>query len=101
MTQKRKPSPQATDKVMPPASLSELCAEAADHVARARLSLFDDGADGEAALLHLDEAIFCLKRLLALGRRKTPAGPNFYICYPSFCHGPDGPGNPVPPDSKL
>ena len=35
---------------------------------RARLSLFDESADADRALLHLDEAIFCLKRLLAHGR---------------------------------
>ena len=56
------------DKVMPVLSLSELCSEAADHVAHARLSLFDESADADRALLHLDEAIFCLKRLLAQGR---------------------------------
>jgi hypothetical protein len=49
-------------------TLSQLCSEAADHVARARLSLFDENGDADRALLHLDEAIFCLKRLLALGR---------------------------------
>ena len=59
------------DKVMPALSLSELCSEAADHVARARLSLFDESADADRALLHLDEAIFCLKRLLAQGRTGT------------------------------
>ena len=59
------------DKVMPALSLSELCSEAADHVGRARLSLFDESADADRALLHLDEAIFCLKRLLAQGRAGT------------------------------
>lgn len=69
MTQTRRPSgARAQDKVMPAMSLSELCSEAADHVARARLSLFDENADANHALLHLDEAIFCLKRLLAHGR---------------------------------
>jgi len=53
---------------MPALSLSELCSEAADHVARARLWLFDESADADRALLHLDEAIFCLKRMLAQGR---------------------------------
>ena len=56
------------DKIMPALSLSELCSEAADHVARARLSLFDESTDADRALLHLDEAIFCLKRLLVQGR---------------------------------
>jgi hypothetical protein len=69
MTQVRKPlGAKGDDKVMPPLSLSELCSEAADHVAKARLSLFDESADANRALLHLDEAIFCLKRLLAHGR---------------------------------
>jgi hypothetical protein len=51
------------------ATLSELCAEAAQHVAKARVALFDESADAERALAHLDEAIFCLKRLLAQGRK--------------------------------
>jgi hypothetical protein len=69
MTQK--PNATATrrqDKVMPAATLSELCSEAADHIARARISLFDETTDAEPALAHLDEAIFCLKRMLAHGR---------------------------------
>jgi hypothetical protein len=69
MKQIRQPiAAKAEDRVMPPLSLSELCSEAADHVAKARLSLFDESADADRALLHLDEAIFCLKRLLARGR---------------------------------
>ncbi|MBM3543382.1 MAG: hypothetical protein FJX44_02585 [Alphaproteobacteria bacterium] len=56
------------DEVMPSFSLSELCSEAAEHVAKARRSLFNECYDAEVALLHLDEAIFCLKRLLAHGR---------------------------------
>ena len=69
MKQTQKPiAAKAQDKVMPAMSLSELCSEAADHVAKARLSLFDESADADRALLHLDEAIFCLKRLLAHGR---------------------------------
>ena len=69
MKQIEKPiAAKAEDKVMPALTLSELCSEAADHVAKARLSLFDENADANHALLHLDEAIFCLKRLLAHGR---------------------------------
>ena len=64
MTQKSKPTT-AHDRVTPTVSLSELCSEAADHIAKARLSLFDDDGDTDRALLHLDEAIFCLKRLHA------------------------------------
>ena len=44
-------------------SLSELCTEAADHVARARIALHDETLDPDQALIHLDEAIACLKRL--------------------------------------
>jgi hypothetical protein len=68
MKQAKKPTATAQDHVIPAMTLSELCSEAADHVARARLSLFDENADANHALLHLDEAIFCLKRLLAYGR---------------------------------
>ena len=69
MKQIEKPiAAKAEDKVMPALTLAELCSEAADHVAKARLSLFDENADANHALLHLDEAIFCLKRLLAHGR---------------------------------
>jgi hypothetical protein len=67
MTQKPKASTRQ-DTVMPAATLSELCSEAADHIARARISLFDETSDAEPALAHLDEAIFCLKRMLAHGR---------------------------------
>jgi len=35
----------ARDTAMPVATLSELCSEAADHVAKARLSLFDESGD--------------------------------------------------------
>ena len=69
MKQTQKPgAAKAEDKVMPALSLSEICSEAADHVAYARSWLFDESADADRALLHLDEAIFCLKRLLAQGR---------------------------------
>jgi len=71
MSQPPKPtSKRAHDEAMPVATLSELCSEAADHVAKARLSLFDESGDAERALLHLDEAIFCLKRLVAHGRAR-------------------------------
>lgn len=48
-------------------SLPDLCSEAADHIARARLSLDDNGYDTDRALAHLDDAIGCLQRLLAKG----------------------------------
>ncbi len=57
------------EKAMPPKmTLSGLCSEAADHVAKARLSLSDEDSDADRALAHLDEAILCLRRLLAHGR---------------------------------
>jgi hypothetical protein len=68
MTRKSKPIAMH-DRVMPTVSLAELCSEAADHVAKARLSLFDEDANADRALIHLDEAIFCLKRLFAHGTR--------------------------------
>jgi hypothetical protein len=69
MTQSPKPTvAKARDRATPAVSLSELCSEAADHVAKARLSLFDESGNADRALRHLDEAIFCLKRLLAHGR---------------------------------
>jgi hypothetical protein len=46
-------------------SLSELCNEAAGHVAQARIALFIETADADIALAHLDQAIDCLKRLFA------------------------------------
>ncbi|NIX05587.1 MAG: hypothetical protein GWN03_15230 [Gammaproteobacteria bacterium] len=57
-------------------SLPALCTEAADHVARAHLSLHDQDYDAERALTHLDEAIDCLKRLLAKGRNSQEQAPN-------------------------
>jgi hypothetical protein len=74
MTQISKPAAKAQDQVMPALSLSELCSEAADHVAQARLSLFDETGNADRALLHLDEAIFCLKRLLVHGRASGATG---------------------------
>ena len=75
MTQKPKATAiRRQDQVMPAATLSELCNEAAEHVAQARLSLYDETSDAEPALAHLDEAIFCLKRMLAHGRAMGLSG---------------------------
>jgi hypothetical protein len=71
MTPKRKPV--ASEAPARP-SLPALCSEAAEHVARARLSLDDESYDADRALLHLDEAILCLKRLLAHGRASYVTG---------------------------
>ena len=69
MTPRRKAATgNAPDGAMPASSLPQICSEAADHVARARHSLHDESYDADQALLHLDEAIACLKRLLAHGR---------------------------------
>ena len=73
MTPKRKEAAGKTDG-RGSLSLSQLCSEAADHVARARFALFDESYDAERALLHLDEAIFCLKRILAHGRSTSGSG---------------------------
>jgi hypothetical protein len=72
MTPKPKPAvSKAHDGAIPALSLPQLCSEAADHVARARIALGDDTLDADQALLHLDDAIDCLKRLLAHSRRGT------------------------------
>jgi hypothetical protein len=48
--------------------LSELCGDAAKHVAQARIVLFSEKVDADGALAHLDQAIFLLQRLSAHGR---------------------------------
>jgi hypothetical protein len=45
--------------------LSDLCNEAAGHVARARMALDIEAFDTDQALAHLDDAIGCLQRLLS------------------------------------
>jgi hypothetical protein len=49
-------------------TLSELCGDAAKHVAQARIALFSESVDTDGALDHLDQAIFLLQRLSAHGR---------------------------------
>jgi len=49
-------------------TLTELCNDAAQHVAQARLALYTETADTAGALDHLDQAISCLKRFAAQGR---------------------------------
>jgi hypothetical protein len=71
-----KPKPTARKAADEVVSLPELCTKAAGHVARARLSLHGDGYDAECALRHMDEAIDCLKRLLAKGRASHRAAPD-------------------------
>ena len=53
--------------------LSELCSEAATHVARARIALSVETADTDQALAHLDEAIGCLRRLVAYNLASQPS----------------------------
>jgi len=62
MTPKRKGSAREARPTLP-----QLCSEAADHVARARVALYDETFDAEEALQHMEEAISCLRRLLAHG----------------------------------
>ena len=49
-------------------TLSELCGDAAKHVAEARIALFSETVNTDGALDHLDQAIFLLQRLSAHGR---------------------------------
>jgi hypothetical protein len=51
--------------------LSDLCNEAAGHVARARQALDLETLDTDQALAHLDDAIGCLQRLLSHSKRGT------------------------------
>jgi len=74
MTPKRKPADGNAQAVTPSMSLPQLCSDAADHVARARVALYDETLDADQALLHLDDAIACLKRLLAHGRTTSSNG---------------------------
>ncbi|HUW73259.1 MAG TPA: hypothetical protein VMW05_04385 [Methyloceanibacter sp.] len=66
MTPKRKPVASEAHEETP--SLPQLCSEAADHVARARVALYDESLDADQALAHLDDAIACLQRLWTHGR---------------------------------
>jgi len=75
MTPKRKAAVTTTHDGAAP-SLPQLCSEAADHVARARLALFDENYDADQALAHLDDAILCLKRLFAHGSAASERGSN-------------------------
>ncbi len=79
MMQPRKPAANVDHKLRAAMTLSQLCAEAADHMARARLTLSDESCDADRALLHLDEAIFCLKRMLAHGRAATSGRPTEFL----------------------
>lgn len=56
-------SPMTSDRAAELARYSELCNEAADHVAKAHVSLFADDDEAETAIAHLDAAIDCLKQL--------------------------------------
>jgi hypothetical protein len=55
-------------------TLSELCNDAAEHVAQARMALFVETADADIALAHLDQAIDCLKRLFANSKSSSLNG---------------------------
>jgi hypothetical protein len=52
--------------------LSDLCSEAAGHVAKARMALHLETFDTDQALAHLDDAIGCLRRLVAQSRTSRP-----------------------------
>ncbi|HUU67453.1 MAG TPA: hypothetical protein VMW57_09285 [Methyloceanibacter sp.] len=68
MTPKRKATDAKSEAQTPVLTLPQLCSDAADHVARARVVLYDETLDAGQALVHLDDAIACLRRLLARGR---------------------------------
>ena len=73
-TNRKAKAAEAPDGPLP--SLPQLWTAAADHVALARIALGDETFDADQALIHLDEAIACLKRLWAHGRaRQAAPGP--------------------------
>jgi hypothetical protein len=59
--------------------LSELCGDAANHVAQARIALFSEEVDADGALAHLDQAIFLLQRLSAHGRAMGLIGSRSFV----------------------
>jgi hypothetical protein len=52
--------------------LSDLCSEAAGHVAKARMALHVEAFDADQALAHLDDAIGCLRRLVSHSKAGRP-----------------------------
>jgi len=52
--------------------LSDLCSEAAGHVAKARMALNIEVFDADQALAHLDDAIGCLQRIVAHSKTGRP-----------------------------
>lgn len=65
------PAPKQGRRIL---TLSAICSEAADHVGKARIALDSDETGADDALAHLDEAIGCLKRLLAYSRHSRQNG---------------------------
>lgn len=59
------PAPEGAERTP---TLSDLCGDAAKHVAQARVALFSERADTDGAIDHLDQAIVLLRRLSAHGR---------------------------------
>ena len=57
----------AQNEAMPASSLPQLCTVAAGHVASARVALHDESYDAEQAVADLNEALICLRQLLARG----------------------------------
>jgi len=78
MKQTRTAAANVEHKLAAAMTLSQLCSEAAEHMARARRTLADANCDADHALAHLDEAIFCLRRMLAHGRAATTGRPTSF-----------------------
>jgi len=53
------------------AQLTRLCEEAADHMSKAHHNLFDGEEGGDAAIIHLDAALKCLKKVERAGSRRA------------------------------
>ena len=67
--------PAASSQAETIARLAQMCAEAADHMARAQDVLFDGHEGGETAIDHLDSALQCLQSLAEESERHVTSEP--------------------------
>lgn len=58
------------EKVTAITQLVRMCEEAADHMAQAQTSMFEGRDGGENAIEHLDAALHCLNRMVAVTERR-------------------------------
>ncbi len=61
----------ATATITTIAQLTRLCEQAADHMSQAHQKLFDGEEGGEEAIVHLDAALKCLRKVEVEGTRRN------------------------------